>query len=276
MAGPITPGGEAGLSALITAPRQALLAFDFDGVLSPIVDDPDLAQPLPGMFDALAAVGRQAGPVAIITGRPVAFVLARDGFDVLMSIPGFAIYGHYGLERWNVRSRAVSSRPVAGDITAVRDELASLLRRPDMAAGAWIEDKGSAVAVHTRRMADPEGALALLGEPVRDLARRHQLHVEPGKMVLEIRPPGISKGDVLRELAAGSGTASVLYAGDDLGDLSAFAVVDELRSAGVPGVKVASASAEAPRVADAADLVVAGPPGIRDLLGELYRQIGSA
>jgi trehalose 6-phosphate phosphatase len=276
MAGPITPGGEAGLRALIAAPRRALLAFDFDGVLSPIVDDPDLAQPLPGIFDALAAVGRQAGPVAIITGRPVAFVLAREGFDVLMSIPDFAVYGHYGLERWNVRSRTVTSRPVADDITAVRDELAGLLRRPGLAAGAWIEDKGSAVAVHTRRMADPDAALALLSEPVRDLARRHQLRVEPGKMVLEIRPPGISKGDVLRELAAGPGTASVLYAGDDLGDLSAFSVVDELRAAGVPGVKVASASPEAPRVADAADLVVDGPAGIRDLLVDLHRQICSA
>jgi trehalose 6-phosphate phosphatase len=276
MARPITPGGEAGLSALIAAPRQALLAFDFDGVLSPIVDDPDLAQPLPGIFDALAAVGQQAGPVAIITGRPVAFVLARDGFDVLRWIPDFAIYGHYGLERWNVRSPEIASRPVAGDITAVRDELAGLLRQPGMAEGAWIEDKGSAVAVHTRRMADPAGALALLSEPVRGIARRHRLHVEPGKMVLEIRPPGIGKGDVLRELAAGPGTASVLYAGDDLGDLSAFAVVDELRAAGMPGVKVASASAEAPQVADAADVVVDGPPGIRDLLGDLHRQIGPA
>jgi trehalose 6-phosphate phosphatase len=276
MPSPITPGGEAGLNALIAAPRQALLTFDFDGVLSPIVADPDLAQPLPGMFDALAAVGQRTGPVAIITGRPVGFVLARDGFDVLMSIPGFAIYGHYGLERWNVRSGAITSRPFAGDITAVRAELAGVLRAAGLAEGAWIEDKGSAVAVHTRRMADPAGALALLSEPVRDLARRHELHVEPGKMVLEIRPPGISKGDVLRELAASEGTASVLYAGDDLGDLSAFAVVDDLRAAGVPGLKVASASTEAPEVASAADLVVAGPPGVRDLLGDLNHQIRTA
>lgn len=275
MVRPITPGGEAGLSALIAAPRRALLAFDFDGVLSPIIDDPDLAQPLPGIFDALAAVGQQTGPVAIITGRPVTFLLSRDGFDVLTSIPDFAIYGHYGLERWNARSPLTASRAVAGDITAVRDELARLVRQPGIPAGAWIEDKGSAVAVHTRRTADPARTLTLLSEPVHALAARHQLHVEPGKMVLEIRPPGISKGDVLRELAADSGTESVLYAGDDLGDLSAFAVVDELRAAGVPGVKVASASAEAPQVADAADLVVDGPPGIRDLLGELHRQISS-
>lgn len=273
MARPITPGGAAGLTALVAAPRRALLAFDFDGVLSPIIDEPDLAQPLPGTFDALAAVGRDAGPVVIITGRPVAFLLSRDGFDVLRSVPDLAIYGHYGLERWNVGSPEIASRPVAADITAVREELAGLLRQPGIPAGTWLEDKGSAVAVHTRRTADPARTLALLNAPVRDLARRHQLHVEPGKMVLEIRPPGIGKGDVLRELAARTGPQSVLYAGDDLGDLSAFAVVDDLRAAGVPGIKVASASPEAPQVADAADLVVDGPPGIRDLLTDLHRQI---
>lgn len=273
MVRPITPEGEAGLSALVATPQRALLAFDFDGVLSPIIDDPDLAQPLPGVFHALAAVGRQTGPVVIITGRPVTFLLSRDGFDVLTSIPDFAIYGHYGLERWNVQSTQIVSLPVAGDISAVREELAGLLREPAMPAGAWIEDKGSAVAVHTRKTADPARALALLSEPISEIAWRHQLHVEPGKMVLEIRPPGISKGDVLRELAASTGPASVLYAGDDLGDLSAFAVVDELRATGVPGVKVASGSAEAPGVAEAADLVVDGPPGVRDLLSELSRLI---
>ena len=272
---PVTPAGQAGLTTVISDPRHALLAFDFDGVLAPIVADPEQAQPLPGIFGALAALGQRAGSVTIITGRPVTFVTGRTGFADLAGVRGFAIYGQYGLERWQ-DGTTQRSRPAGGDIGAVRAELADLVRQSKVAADSWIEDKGTAVAVHTRRAADPAAALAALEEPVRALAGRHHLHVEPGKLVLEIRPPGISKGDVLREIAGRKGTGSLLYAGDDLGDLSAFAVVDEFRADGLPGVKVCSASAEAPQVAAAADLVVDGPAGISDLLLDLTRQIDAA
>jgi trehalose 6-phosphate phosphatase len=269
---PVTPAGQAGLTALISDPRHARLAFDFDGVLAPIVADPDQAQPLPGIFSALADLGQRTGSVAIITGRPVAFVTGRTGFADLAAVRDFAIYGQYGLERWR-DGATQQSHSAENDIATVRAELADLVRQSGVAADSWIEDKGSALAVHTRRAADPAAALAALEEPVRALAARHHLHVEPGKLVLEIRPPGINKGDVLREIAALKGTGSLLYAGDDLGDLSAFAVVDEFRASGLPGVKVCSASAEAPQVAAAADLVVDGPAGIGDLLLDLTRQI---
>jgi trehalose 6-phosphate phosphatase len=271
-----TAAGEAGLAAIINDSGRALLAFDFDGVLSPIVDDPGLAQPFPGIFDALASLGRSVGSIAIITGRPVSFMISRNGFDALATTRDLTIYGQYGLERWDAQSQAMTTRPVNGGIAVVREELAGLLQQPGMPDGAWIEDKGNAVAVHTRRTADPAAALEMISQPVRDIAGRHHLHVEPGRMVLELRPHGMHKGDVLREIVTGKGMGSVLYAGDDLGDLSAFAVVDELRADGVPGVKVCSASTEAPEVAAAADLVVDGPPGIGNLLGDIQRQIKQA
>lgn len=270
---PTTAAGLAGLTAIIGEPGRALLAFDFDGVLSPIVDDPAQAQAFPGMFRALADAGQQVGSVALITGRPVSFMTSRDGFGILRSVPEFRIFGHYGLERWDAASQKMTSDPPSKDIAAARQELTWLLRQPGMVEGSWLEDKGNAVAVHTRRTADPIGALAVLSKPVHDLAQRHHLRVEPGKMVLEIRPHGVNKGDVLREVVRNCGMRSVLYAGDDLGDLSAFAVVDELRNDGIPGIKVCSASAEAVEVAEAADLVVDGPAGIMDLLVQLHRQI---
>jgi trehalose 6-phosphate phosphatase len=268
-----TVAGEAGLAAIISDSGRALLAFDFDGVLSPIVDDPALAEPFSGTFEALADLGQSVGSIAIITGRPVSFMISRNGFGAHATIPDFTVYGHYGLERWDGRSQTMTSGPVNGDIAVVRKELAGLLQQPGMPAGVWIEDKGSAVAVHTRRTADPAAALETLARPVRDIAGRHQLQVEPGKLVLEIRPHGVHKGDVLRDVVRDKGIGSVLYAGDDLGDLSAFRVIDELRAQGVPGVKVCSASSEAPEVVAAADLVVEGPAGIRKLLSELRRQI---
>ena len=103
------------------------------------------------------------------------------------------------------------------------------------AAGAWIEDKGGSFGLHVRAAADPTAALAALGAPVEELARRHGLVVEHGRLVLELRPPGTDKGVALTALAAEVGTPSaVLFAGDDLGDLAAFAAVRALRAGGTP------------------------------------------
>ena len=65
----------------------------------------------------------------------------------------------------------------------------------------------------------------------------------------------------------------MLFCGDDLGDLAAFAAVRALRAEGIPGCTVASASPEAQPVADAADLVVDGPPGIVALLAAIATAI---
>jgi trehalose 6-phosphate phosphatase len=272
---PKTTAGLAGMTAIIAEPERALLAFDFDGVLSPIVDDPEQARPLPGMFDMLADVGRQVGCMAIITGRPVSFVTSCDGFSALASVPDFRIFGQYGFEKWDAAYGEIKSVPPNEDIAIVREELRSLLKQPGIAQGTWLEDKGTAVAVHTRRTADPAAALAVLSKPVHDLAERHHLRVEPGKMVLELRPHGLNKGDALSDAVRACGSRSVLYAGDDLGDLSAFAVVDELRGDGVAGIKVCSGSPEAREVAEAADLVVDGPAGIMRLLANLRGQIAA-
>lgn len=270
---PITEEGIKGLAAIVSCPDRALLAFDFDGVLSPIVDDPEQAQPAPRVLHVLADIGEMVGSVAVITGRPVSFLTSRNRFDTLLSIPGFTVYGHYGREKWDAASRATISPPPDQAIVAIRDELAGLLRQPGVHEGSWLEDKGSAVAIHTRRAADPAQALAALSAPARELAERHHLRLEPGKMVLEIRPDGVQKGDVLRAIVRDRASRSVLYAGDDLGDLSAFAAVDELRENGVPGIKVCSGSPEGLEVAKAADVVVEGPEGIADLLETLSRRL---
>jgi trehalose 6-phosphate phosphatase len=116
--------------------------------------------------------------------------------------------------------------------------------------------------VHTRRTADPAAALERLREPLHELAERTGLTAEPGRFVLELRPPGMDKGAALQRLAAERSARSVLFCGDDLGDLAAFRAVRVLRARGIPGCTVASLSPESPRVAEAADLVVDGPPGI--------------
>jgi trehalose 6-phosphate phosphatase len=260
---PRTEAGRAGWAALRAEPARALIALDYDGVLAPIVDEPSEAWPAPGAVEALGRLAGQVGTLAVVTGRPAEVVVALGGLD---RVPGLLVEAQYGAERWEAGSLTTPDEPPG--VAAARAELPAALAAAGAAPGVWVEDKRLAVVVHTRRTADPDAELARLAPAVRRLAAGHGLEVHPGKMVLELRPPGFDKGGVLRRLAA-AGPGAVLFAGDDVGDLPAFAVVEELRAAGTPGLSVASASAEAAEVAARADLAVDGPAGVVALLTEL-------
>jgi trehalose 6-phosphate phosphatase len=271
---PGTPEGRAGLEAIAADPAHALIASDFDGTLSPIVADPASARAYPGAADALERLAAAVGTVAIITGRPAADAVRLGGLE---NVPGLIVLGHYGAERW--QDGTVTAAPVPPGIAVVRDELprvlAGLRAGAGAPAGTRIEDKGTALAVHTRQTADPDGVLRLLREPLAKLATEAGLGIEPGKAVLEIRPTGIDKGGTLTALVAERGARSVLFCGDDLGDLAAFAAVRDLRADGVAGCCVASRSPESVQVAAAADLVVDGPAGIVRLMSAVSAAIAA-
>jgi trehalose 6-phosphate phosphatase len=259
-----TPDGQAGLAAIAARPASALIATDYDGTLAPIVDDPAAAVPAPGATAALARLAARVGTVAVITGRAAADAVSLGG---LAQVPGLIVLGHYGAQRW--QAGQLSAPPAPPGVQTVRAALPGLLAELGAPEGTAVEDKGTALAVHTRRTADPAATLARLCEPLRQLADRAGLTVEPGRLVLELRPPGMDKGAALRALAVERAAGAVLFCGDDLGDLAAFAAVGQLRAKGIPGCAVASQSPESPQVAAAADLVVDGPAGIVGFLSAL-------
>lgn len=258
--------GEAGLAEIVQAPAHALVAVDFDGTLAPIAGDPMAVRPQAGAVAALTDLAARVGTVAIITGRPAADAVDLGG---LAAVPGLIVLGHYGGERW--QGGELTSAPPPPGIEIVRRELPGLLAAGP--AGASIEDKGTALAVHTRRATDPAGALRELQAPLADLAARTGLALEPGRLVLELRPQGTDKGTALDRLAAERAARSVLFCGDDLGDLAAFEAVGRLRERGIGGCTVASASSETPQVAAAADVVVDGPRGVVEFLAGLAAKI---
>lgn len=265
---PTTEPGRTGLTAIIGDPDGALLAFDFDGTLAPIVEDPGQARAHPGAVDALAAVADRVGHLAVVTGRPAAVAVEYAGLAGRRDLGEFVVLGQYGLERWDAGSGRVTAPPASAAISEVKARLPQVLAGAG-AAGAYVEDKGSAVAVHTRRMADPSAAFDRLRGPLHALAEELGVHVEPGKLVLELRPPGVNKGGALRALVKERAARSVAFAGDDLGDLAAFDEVDRLRGEGVPGLLVCSGSTERAALAARADLVVDGPAGVVAFLNEL-------
>ncbi|MGN6173094.1 MAG: trehalose-phosphatase [Streptosporangiaceae bacterium] len=268
---PRTAEGRSALEAILSDPGTALIAMDFDGTLSPIVADPREARAHPGAVAGLRGLAGLVGTLAVITGRPAGEAVELGGFG---SIPGLIVLGHYGWERWE--DGALAAPPPPPGVATARARLPELLAEAGAPEGTRIEDKGSALAVHTRRTADPAAALAAVTDPLADLAAATGLTLEPGRLVIELRPPGMDKGSALTALAAERKSGAILFAGDDLGDLPAFGAVRALRAAGHPGLTVCSASGEVSELAAEADLVVAGPDEVAALLRALARSLAAS
>jgi trehalose 6-phosphate phosphatase len=255
------------LAALLADPAHALVACDYDGTLAPIVLDPAAAVPAEGAVEALMTLAGLVGQVAIVTGRDALDVLRLGGLD---RVPGLVIHGLYGDQRWH-DGELEELRPDPGVLSA-RDDVGELVAAAE--PGVRLEDKGRSLAVHTRRAAAPQDEVERLRAPLAEIAARHGLRLDSGRYVLELRPAGSDKGAVLTRLAHAVGATSVLFAGDDVGDLAAFEALRVLGAEGLATWSVAAGSSEVPSVAAAADLVVDGPAGVVRLLRELVQLLG--
>ena len=260
------------LQTVLEHPDETLVGIDFDGTLAPIVADPDQAQAEPRAVAALARLGTLLGTVAIITGRPARTAVRLGGFRGVAGLGHLVVLGQYGVERWDAETDEFVIPPDPGQVAALEEEIPPLLDRLGQ-GGARVEHKGRAVVVHTRQLPDPEKSFSTLSDPLSDLAERHGMVVEPGKNVLEIRSPGVDKGIALRDIVAETGARQVVFIGDDLGDLPAFRVVDELRNEGLGGLLVCSGSHEEDALSALADVVVQGPDGVASWLEELADQL---
>ena len=252
---------------------RTVVGLDFDGVLSPIVEDPAQAHIHADAHDVLLPLATKALAVAVITGRPARQALALGGLDDIgaeIAQQGSELYlfGQYGNERWSsTNRRVISPRPPHG-LASFTADLPRLLRRYG-AEKAHIEEKGLAVAVHTRRLPDPELTFESLLPALREQAARHDLVVEPGKQVIEIRSPGMHKGIVVEKLVEELGAGGFVFVGDDLGDVEAFEAVAALSKGGLPTLLACSASDEESALVRLSDVLVHGPEGVLELLRQL-------
>jgi len=254
------------LAALLTAPASTAILTDFDGTLSPIVPDPADARPLPDAPGVLARLAEHFAAVAVVSGRPVAF-LARH---LSGAGPSVRLFGVYGLE-W-MEGGEVHVVPEAEPWLAPVAEVVAAAQR-QAPAGVGVEPKGAALAIHWRRAPEAGG---WADEFARTWATRTGLVLVPGRRALELRPPlPVDKGQVVERVAAGCSAAC--FAGDDAGDLAAFAALDRLAQRGVHVVRLAVADEESPaELVAAADVVVDGPVEALALLRVLAASAGRA
>ncbi|MFL5799386.1 MAG: trehalose-phosphatase [Actinomycetota bacterium] len=240
------------LEPLVADPAGTAVLLDFDGTLSEIVERPELAGPVDGARDAVAAAAAAFGLVAVVSGRPTKDV------GRLLGVDGIRYLGMYGMEE-------------LPDAAVPEDLLAGVRAAADAVAGARVEDKATSVAVHYRQAADPEAARESLLHDLGPVAEAAGFEPIEGKMVVELVPRGRPrKGGAVRRLLEESGARVALYAGDDRADLEAFEELVRFRDQGGQGVRVAVVGPETPETLTAeADLTADGPAGFAALLRDL-------
>jgi trehalose 6-phosphate phosphatase len=249
------------LSPWLTHPRQAAILTDFDGTLAPIVADPAKAIPLPGVPATLVSLAARYGRVAVISGRPVAYLVEHLGGEG--ELDGVTLVGLYGLER--VRGGRVEEVSAAARWRPVVDRVARAASE-EAPSDVGVEHKGLALTLHVRTAPEHRGGVESWAAAQ---AEATGLVAHPGRMSVELRPPvDTDKGTVVTELA--DGLDAVCYLGDDRGDLPAFAALSRISESGRDVLAVAVRSDESPaELLAAADLVVEGPAGVLELLETL-------
>lgn len=239
--------------------KDTTFFFDFDGVLSPVTDDPNSSQPVPevlGVLDDLAATVQR---VAIVSARPVSFLRSR--FEPLTHVD---LYGLYGLEMWH--DGEVVTEPAALPWEPAMADLAERAEA-ELPDEILVEYKRLSVALHYRTA--PQLALAV-ERWASEQAERLGLRLQAGRMVVELKPPvDQDKGMVIRE--GTKHAACAWYFGDDMSDIKAFDAL-RAREAVDPaflGVRVAVANPETgTEVSNAADLTLPSPQAVADFLAE--------
>ena len=255
------------LVPLRSDPARAGILLDIDGTLAPIVrhaDDAHVPEPTRAQ---LIAVAKRYAVVGCISGRQAQ--VARR----IVALGTISYVGNHGSELLPAGGGELEIDPeFAEHEPTVRRFASEAYTRELQRLRVRAEDKRAIAAFHWRGAPDEAAA----EEAVRAVAERAEaagLYVHWGRKVLEVRPPvPTDKGRGVRRLLGGRDLAAGLYVGDDRTDLDAFDGLHALVDAGELGVAVCVGvrSDETPlELEAAADVLVDGPDGVRELLTAL-------
>jgi trehalose-phosphatase len=237
-------------AAAARAGHALLILADYDGTLTPTVDDPRLAALPDRMRSVLSRLSASAGcSVGVVSGRSL------DELMQLVDMPELYFAGSSGLELMAAGERIVlpGVRQAAPALPPLADAIESHLRPGD---GVEVERKPYGLAVH-HRGADP-AAVAAATEIVAELVARLEVDVRVvlGTLEIEITPLAVHhKGSAVRFFRdmLGDGRALIVYAGNDANDAPAMAAVEDLGGVTI-GVGCHAPSASRHSVAAPADL----------------------
>ncbi len=213
------------LSSRCIDPTRSAVFLDFDGTLVEIAEHPGLVKLSPDTRDALTKISSAlGGALAVITGREIGDV---DSFLKPLHLP---VAGVHGLKRRSadgvVRGALVDDRLVS----ELSDRLQNSITDKE---GLLFEQKTGSIALHYRGRPDLETeCVEAMDEAIRDM---EGIHLIRGKMVIEAKVCASDKGGAVKDFLIEPPFAgrTPLFAGDDVTDEDAFAVVNDRRGVSI-------------------------------------------
>lgn len=198
------------------SPRHCAFFLDLDGTLVEIARSPravHIPSELPALIADLHAAAQ--GALALVSGRPIADV------DRILAMPQIPVAGQHGVERRDARGRLHRHSVDERALAELRRQFPAWRRRyPKL----LIEDKGLSIALHFRAAPALEDAIHRLADDALAAMASRDFQVQPGKMVVEIKPAGRDKGSTVDEYMGEAPFAGRLpvFVGDDATDEFGF------------------------------------------------------
>jgi len=196
------------------------LFLDIDGTLAEFAPAPDAVHIDVDIATALPRLLRElGGALALVTGRAI------TSADRLFPGCKLPLAGQHGSERRDAAGIYHLHAPARRTQARLRKLLRGLAKRhPQL----LLEDKGASLALHYRGM--PSLAPLLHRTLRRSLQKDAGYELQPGRLLLEVRPEGRDKGTAIHDFMAETPFAGRLpvFVGDDLTDEHGFAAVERL------------------------------------------------
>jgi trehalose 6-phosphate phosphatase len=199
------------------------LFLDFDGTLVELADTPEAVVVAPGLVDVLAALQKKLeGRLAIVTGRPI------EQIDALLAPLKLAVAGVHGAERRGADG-SLHYAPAPSMLAMQLCAQALVAEHPELR----LEEKRGALALHYRQAPQLEALVRQqMNKALEQCPGMVLLH---GKMVLEVKPAGSTKGTALHDFmeeAPFIGHRPV-FAGDDTTDEAGIAYAQQCGGMGL-------------------------------------------
>ncbi|MFO1325378.1 MAG: trehalose-phosphatase [Burkholderiales bacterium] len=196
------------------------LFLDIDGTLAEFAQAPDAVRIDAEIAETLPRLARDlGGALALVTGRAIT---SADRLFPGLTLP---IAGQHGTERRDAAGTIHLHAPVKKTQVRLRKLLQSLAKRhPQL----LLEDKGASLALHYR--STPQLASHVHRTLRRSLRDEEGYRLQPGKLLLEVRPEGRDKGTAIDDFMAEPPFAGrvPVFVGDDLTDEHGFATVERM------------------------------------------------
>lgn len=199
--------------------KKRLLLLDYDGTLVPYYTTPEEALPGHALKDLLKELNQQVeNDVVIVSGRDALTLENWFGDTGLCMVAEHGALYKKQNEEW--RKLIHYDNEWKCEVKAVFEKITLKYK------GAFIEKKDYSVALHYRSVQQeyvPE-LIADLGKALM-LLDTHNFNVIYGNMVVEVKNPEVSKGNVVEKIMDEGQYDFILAVGDDVTDEDMFSVL---------------------------------------------------